>query len=134
VQQQAAQDVGSLSVAGDGSLWALCLSGSGHSSAEFVSADQGAHWAQSTFPLVTYLIGGVDATHAVVYDDRELDLISLSGGSPVGSPPNATSAAAAGFIGFTTNKVGFLIAYVQQTGNQLWRTTDGGKTWAVVTF
>ena len=32
------------------------------------------------------------------------------------------------FVGFTTPQIGFAI------DTQLWRTTDGGLTWKVVTF
>lgn len=124
---------GVLSVAGDGSLWALCSGG--HTTTEFVSTDRGAQWAASQFPLVTYSIGGVDSTHAVVFDDRELDMITLTGSSPVPSAPGSVAAPGVGFIGFTTTKVGFLIASMQNsTPDQLWRTSDGGLTWSVVTF
>jgi len=128
-----AQTGGVLSVAGDGSLWALCSTG--HSSTEFVSADRGLHWAPSQFPSVTYSIGGIDSTHAVVFDDRELDMITLTTSSPVPSAPGSIAAPSIGFIGFTTTKVGFLIASMQNvTPDQLWRTTDGGQTWSAVAF
>jgi len=124
---------GVLSVAGDGSLWALCTGG--HTTTEFVSTDAGAHWAASQFPLVTYSIGGVDSSHAVVYDDTEIDMITLAASSPVPSAPGSVIAPGVSFIGFTTTKIGFLIASMQNsTPDQLWRTTDGGQTWAAVAF
>jgi photosystem II stability/assembly factor-like uncharacterized protein len=129
----APQTGGVLSVAGDGSLWALCSSG--HTTTEFVSTDGGAHWAAAQFPSVTYSIGGVDSTHAVVFDDRELDMITLTTSLPVPSAPGSVAAPGVDFIGFTTTKVGFLIASRQNsTPAQLWRTTDSGQTWTVVTF
>ena len=125
------QASGVLSVAGDGALWALCTSG--HTTTELVSTDQGAHWAASQFPLVTYSIGGVDSSHAVVFDDRELDMITLTASLPLPSAPGSVAAPGIGFIGFTTTKVGFLIASMQNsTPDQLWRTSDGGLTWSVV--
>jgi photosystem II stability/assembly factor-like uncharacterized protein len=124
---------GVVSVAGDGSLWALCTGG--HTTTEFVSTDAGAHWAASQFPLVTYSIGGVDSSHAVVYDDTEIDMITLTASSPVPSAPGSVVAPGVSFIGFTTTKVGFLLASMQNsTPDQLWRTTDGGQTWSVVAF
>lgn len=122
---------GVLSVAGDGSLWALCTGG--HTTTELVSTDRGASWAPAQFPLVTYSIGGVDSSHAVVYDDTELDLITLTASSPVPPAPGSVPSPAASFIGFTTTNIGFLIASMQNsTPPQLWRTTDGGHTWTVV--
>jgi photosystem II stability/assembly factor-like uncharacterized protein len=38
------------------------------------------------------------------------------------------------FIGFTTINVGFAVVYDQNSESELWRTTDGGQTWAVVAF
>ncbi|HTC68831.1 MAG TPA: hypothetical protein VK662_04625 [Acidothermaceae bacterium] len=127
------QTGGVLSVAGDGSLWALCTGG--HTTTEFVSTDAGAHWAASQFPLVTYSIGGVDSSHAVVFDDTELDMITLTSSSPVPVAPGSVASPGVGFIGFTTTKIGFLVASMQNgTPSQLWRTTDGGQTWAAVSF
>jgi photosystem II stability/assembly factor-like uncharacterized protein len=127
------QSGGVLSVAGDGSLWALCTGG--HTTTEFVSTDAGAHWAALQFPLVTYSIGGVDSSHAVVYDDTEIDMITPTSSAPVRSAPGSVGSPAVSFIGFTTTKVGFLIASMQNsTPDQLWRTTDGGQTWNVVNF
>ena len=126
-----AQEGGALSVAGDRSLWALCTGG--HTSTEYVSSDQGTNWASAQFPLVTYVIGGVDSGHAVVYDDTELDLITLTGSSPVPPAPGSAASPAASFIGFTTTKIGLLVASKQNsTPSQLWRTTDAGHTWTVV--
>jgi photosystem II stability/assembly factor-like uncharacterized protein len=127
------QATGVLSVAGDGSLWALCTSG--HTTTELVSTDAGAHWSAAQFPLVTYSIGGVDSTHVVVYDDTELDLITLTSSSPVPVAPGSVAAPGVSFIGFTTTKIGFLVASMQNaTPSQLWRTADGGSTWSVVQF
>jgi hypothetical protein len=128
-----AESGGVLSVAGDGSLWALCSGG--HTTTEFASTDRGVHWVAATFPLVTSSLGGVDSSHAVVYDDRELDLITLTASSPVPSAPGSVASPAASFIGFTTTKIGFLVASMQNsTPPQLWRTTDGGSTWSVIVF
>ena len=127
------QEGGVLSVGGDGSLWALCTSG--HTTTELVSTDAGAHWAAAQFPLVTYSIGGVDASHAVVFDDTELDIITLTTSSPVPSASGSVAAPFVSFIGFTTTKIGFLVAGMQnEMPSQLWRTTDGGQTWSVVQF
>jgi photosystem II stability/assembly factor-like uncharacterized protein len=53
----------------------------------------------------------------------------------VRSAPGSVAAPGVGFIGFTTTKVGFLIASMQNSSpDQLWHTTDGGQTWTVVTY
>ena len=63
-------------------------------------------------------------------------MITLDGSSPVPSAPVPESPRhGVGFIGFTTTSVGFIIANMQNSSpGQLWRTTDGGQTWAAVTF
>ncbi|HEY5050388.1 MAG TPA: hypothetical protein VII50_05770 [Acidothermaceae bacterium] len=61
-----------------------------------------------------------------------MHLISTAGDStPVPYAPGANQSLP-GFIGFTTTKLGFTVT--DGTGAQLWRTTDGGLTWTVVTF
>jgi hypothetical protein len=119
-----------VSVAGDGALWIRC---SGDNTVlVFVSNDEAAHWQPVTAAAVGGPVGGVDATHALVEDADGLQLISTAGDStPVPYAPGA-NVSLPGFIGFTTTKIGFIVT--DGNGAQLWRTTDGGQTWAVVSL
>jgi photosystem II stability/assembly factor-like uncharacterized protein len=119
-----------ISVAGDGALWIRC---SGDNTVlVFVSNDQAVHWQAVSAAAVGGSIGGVDATHVLVEDTDGLHLISTAGDSQSVPYATPTTSSLPGFIGFTTTKVGFIVT--DGTGAQLWRTTDGGQTWTVVTF
>jgi len=135
---------GQLSVAGDGSLWAWCtagrdngvdLSSAGpvHDSGVYVSTDGAAHWHGVIRPTTTS-VGGIDSSRAIVSDGAGLTMVPL--GQPETTPtvPDSGAQTNARFIGFTTTKIGFLIDDPVAASAELWRTTDGGQTWAVVTL
>ena len=132
------QDLGgylSNSVAG---IWAVCPTG--HMAGVAVSTDRGVTWNNvSNLPPPSFPdpgrggIGAVDDAHAFVYDLATSSLVGVTvGGSPVRVTVGPTAVAGTAFIGFTTTNVGFAIVYDQNSGSELWRTTDGGQTWAVV--
>jgi photosystem II stability/assembly factor-like uncharacterized protein len=119
-----------VSVAGDGALWIRC--DGNPDSLIFVSSDEGVHWQQANAATGAATVGGVDGTHAITEDADGLRLISTAGDStpvPYAAGANVTLP---GFIGFTTTTIGFIVT--DGNGSQLWRTTDGGQTWTVVTF
>jgi hypothetical protein len=111
--------------AGIGSLWTAC------SGAATVSTDGGATWHAATTPsqITLGVVGGIDATTAVVNQGSSLVVVSTTG-----QPKTATISsknANFSFLGFTDAKVGYALS---QAPNRLWRTTDGGATWSVVGF
>lgn len=122
-------------------IWAVCPTGSLAGAA--VSSDRGATWTPvPNLPPPSFPdpgqggVGAIDNTHAVLSDLGTNGLVRITVGSapvPITSVPTA-EAAATMFIGFTTVTVGFAIVPGQPSPSQLWRTTDGGRTWSVVTF
>jgi hypothetical protein len=117
--------------AGVGSLWVGCSAGSTGSAAVKVSIDGGATWQAVTSPsgVTAGVVGGIDATTAVVDQGSNLVVVSTTG-----KPKTATISskdAHFSFLGFTDAKVGYALS---QAPNELWRTMDGGQTWALVTF
>ena len=123
---------GQLSVAGDGSLWAWCTAG--HESAVYVSTDGAAHW-QGIIRTTTTSVGGVDSSHAVVADGTSVTTVTLGHPDTAPTIPGPSTQPDATFIGFTTTKIGFAVVTQQVPSPRfLWRTTDGGQTWTVVTF
>jgi len=119
-----------VSAAGDGAVWIRCSSDITIS--VFVSSDQATHWQKVTAASAAASVGGVDATDAVIESADGLHVISTAGDSMPVLPPTGATQALPGFIGFTTTTTGFIVS--DGTGAQLWRTTDGGQTWSVVTF
>jgi photosystem II stability/assembly factor-like uncharacterized protein len=124
----------SLSVAGDGALWAFCAAG--HTGEIYVSINSGTSW---TGGMISEMgpIGGVDSSHAFVAIGTGLKLVTVDNGgahSTTISPFGQSQLTGVKFIGFTTINVGFAVVYDQNSGSELWRTTDGGQTWAVVAF
>jgi hypothetical protein len=111
--------------AGIGSLWTACTSGA------TVSTDGGATWHRASTPthVTVGVIGGIDATTAVVDQGPSLVVVSTTG-----QPKTATISsknANFSFLGFTDAKVGYALS---QAPNQLWRTADGGLHWTAVAF
>jgi photosystem II stability/assembly factor-like uncharacterized protein len=118
-----------VSVAGDSALWIRCAGD--NTISVFVSNDHAVHWQAVSAASAAVLVGGVDATHALIESTDGMHLISTAGDSvPVPYAPGADARSLPGFIGFTTTKLGFIVT--DGTGAQLWRTTDGGLTWSVV--
>ena len=97
----------------------------------YVSTDGAAHW-QGVIRTTTTSVGGVDSSHAVVADGTSVTALTLGHSDTTPTLPNASTQPDATFIGFTTTKLGFIVT--RGTGAQVWRTTDGGQTWAAVTF
>jgi hypothetical protein len=118
--------------AGVGSLWVACTFSSGRSPAVAVSTDGGITWHEVTTPSTYALgvIGGVDATTAVIGVATGLSKVSTTGQPHALSTPSATNGFS--FIGFTDAKTGFALSQPDPT--RLWRTTDGGTTWSVVGY
>jgi hypothetical protein len=117
--------------AGVGSLWVGCSAGSTGSAAVKVSIDGGATWQAVTSPsgVTAGVVGGIDATTAVVDQGSNLVVVSKTG-----KPKTATISskdAHFSFLGFTDAKVGYALS---QAPNELWRTMDGGLTWSRITF
>jgi hypothetical protein len=123
--------VGGAFSAGIGSLWTACPAAGSSPGGATVSTDGGATWHAATSPSKSAIgvVGGIDATTAVVNQGSGLILVSTAG-----KPKTATISsknANFSFLGFTDAKVGYALS---QAPNELWRTTDGGATWSAVTF
>jgi len=111
--------------AGIGSLWTACPGGA------TVSTDGGATWHAASTPsqITVGVVGGIDATTAVVNQGSNLVVVSTTGKPKTASISSKN--ANFSFLGFTDAKVGYALS---QAPNQLWRTTDGGMSWSAVTF
>jgi photosystem II stability/assembly factor-like uncharacterized protein len=123
--------VGAAFSAGIGSLWTACPSTGTSPGGATVSTDGGATWHAAASPskITVGVVGGIDATTAVVDEGSNLVVVSTTG-----KPKTATISsknANFSFLGFTDAKVGYALG---QAPNQLWRTTDGGATWSAVVF
>jgi photosystem II stability/assembly factor-like uncharacterized protein len=114
-----------------GSLWARCSNGT---SATLLTSADGTAWK----PVVPTFLPDALPNQAVVGARTESDaLLALApntpfyrvqsdgSGAPVKQSP--TTSGATSYIGFTTRNVGYAI-----TGEQLWRTDDGGNTWKLM--
>jgi hypothetical protein len=119
-------------------IWANCPTG--HASALLVSTDRGATWTARTFPNgfpnPGEGIGAIDNVHAVVVNTGSnpagLIRVSTTGPDVVAQGPGASVGT---FVGFTDASRGFAILTAQASDlAQLWRTSDGGLTWTVVTL
>jgi hypothetical protein len=112
-------------------LWATCQTGT--EASVYVSANAGEHWTQAPgMNSNQVLVGGISAKQAITANNGPgLSLLSSDGTTaPVQAPGPATSAS---FVGFTNQQAGFAIVSVDGIP-QLWRTTDIGSRWSVVTF
>lgn len=114
-----------------GSLWASCASGT---SARLLASPDGSAWQQvvpSFLPdaLPNQVVVGArtasDALLSVGPGEPFYRVRSDGSGGPVKGSPTADGATS--YIGFTDASVGYAIS-----GNQLWRTDDGGDTWRLV--
>jgi hypothetical protein len=117
-----------------GDLWATCASG--HQEALLTTTDNGAHW--TPIPGINESAGapvaGISSTLAVAgATTGPLELLTASGAVTMLHDP-ARQVASFGAVTFITPTVGFALADLADDSTQLWRTTDGGQTWAVVTF
>lgn len=119
------------------SVWLVCAPGNGGGSGVFVSTDFGNSW-QAVSSTVTpssasVAIAAVDASSAIVSVGATLERLGSDGSIANVSQPSIGGSGAFSFVGFTTPAIGFAIPDVA-SGRQLWRSTDGGSHWSVVTF
>jgi photosystem II stability/assembly factor-like uncharacterized protein len=114
-----------------GSIWASCVNGT---SAQLLMSADGKAW-KSVVPtflkdaLPNQVVAGArsesDAVLALGPNEPFYRVQADGSGSPVKQSP--TTPGATSYIGFTTRSVGYSI-----TGEQLWRTEDGGDTWTLM--
>jgi hypothetical protein len=133
------QDLGGYLSNSAAGIWAVCSTG--HMAGVAVSTDRGASWKTvPNLPPPSFPdpgrggVGAIDDTHALVYDFATTSLVRVTVGSspvPVTSGPTAVGVGTL-FIGFTTPSIGFVVAAQESATRQLWRTADGGTTWAMV--
>lgn len=123
-----ASTLNKISVAGDGALWIHCEGNP--DTLVFVSNDQGVHWLAVPTATGSGIVGGIDAQHALAINATGLALVSTNGVAANVPRTPAAGTAEPSFVGFTTTRIGFILT--RAVGAQLWRTTDGGQTWAVV--
>jgi hypothetical protein len=112
-------------------LWATCQTGT--EANIYVSRDAGEHWMLAPgMNSNQVLVGGISVKQAITANNGPgLSLLSSDGTTaPVKAPGPATFVS---FVGFTNQQAGFAIVLVDGTP-QLWRTTDIGSHWSVVTF
>jgi hypothetical protein len=117
-----------------GVLWATC--DSGHQEALFVTADNGVHWTpiDGVNESGGAPVAGISSTLAVTgATTGPLELLTTSGAVTMlhDAPPQVASF---GAVTFVTPTSGFALANLADDSTQLWRTTDGGTSWSVVTF
>jgi len=118
-------------------VWASCPADTGQQLA--LSTDRGATW--KAVPLTSTLpdtdgagLGAIDDHNAVVYDASISGLLRVSADSSILEGLTDIASGGVSFIGFTTPAAGFAITESTLGGARLQRTSDGGHTWAVVTF
>jgi hypothetical protein len=123
---------GKLSAGGaTGVLWATCPSGI--SAGVYVSTDSGKNWASVPKAGPNSIeVGAISASTAMLSDNAgdPLELLHADGTTSPVTLPGAM--AYASFIGFTTTDVGFAVTSDTSEEHELWRTVDGGATWASV--
>ena len=120
---------GQLSAVRD-AVWARCATGT--MARLSISTDSGASWhdviVSGGLPN-SAVVGARTADQAVVADpERTLTLVAAGGVETAAVVP---SHAIVAYVGFTTSSVGVAVTVNPQ---QLWRTTDSGRTWTVVHF
>ncbi len=125
--------------AGVGAIWLACASTSSNASALYVSTNAGVSWTPvaTTGLLFGTTIGGVDPTDVVVAGGTGSGLPNLytvkNDGTAVASRGVSPMFHDLGFIGFTTASIGYALPIMQAADpSQLWRTSDGGRSWSVV--
>jgi len=115
-----------------GAFWATCVTGM--MASIFVSPDAGKTWSQVPAEGSNGIeVGAVSATTAMLADNvgDAIAMMHADGRKSAIAVPDLS--AGADFIGFTTSKVGFVLARSTNT-TALWRTTDGGTSWSVVSL
>jgi hypothetical protein len=112
-----------------GSLWAKCATGN---AAYVATSADGVKWrtvkstSDGSAPpnsLALGARGADDALLALGANEPLSDLYADGTRQPVSRPPDV--GATIDYLGFTTDSVGYAI-----DGTNLWRTNDGGDTWA----
>ncbi len=114
-------------------IWAFCATGMEGDAA--VSANGGALYATHEGPGTAFgndsFVGAVSAREAFVAGPGGVE-VTTNGGL---SYHTLTQPPAAVWIGFTDTEVGYVISQDQTTlATRLWRTTDGGGVWTVVSL
>jgi hypothetical protein len=118
------------SSSGLGSVWLTCPSGTADT--VLLTTDLGATW--QTVPVSgeasRHVVGAIDQTHAVVTTGSGLARLDSTGALASSSGAGGVDLTGSTYIGFTDASHGFAI-----TGaGLLVRSTDGGRTWAAVTY
>lgn len=114
-------------------IWAFCATGMQGDAA--VSANGGAFYTTHEGPGTAFgngsFVGALSAREAFVAGPGGVEVTTNAGLSyhTLPQPPAAV------WIGFTDSHVGYVISQNQTTlASQLWRTTNGGSTWTVVSL
>jgi photosystem II stability/assembly factor-like uncharacterized protein len=113
-----------------GGLWLACSAATNKIGGVVYSPDFG-----KSFSMVSSVgpqaLGAVDDATAIIASKGKLTLLKTDKSTRDVSHPVVPASTVWDFIGFTDPTGGFAIPEVNGT-RQLWRTTDGGQTWAVV--
>jgi photosystem II stability/assembly factor-like uncharacterized protein len=115
-------------------IWAFCATGNAGSPA--VSTDGGAAWSYQ--PAANGLfansgfVAALSAQHAFVGDGGGRMMVTDDGGKTYEQIPELADAT---WAGFTDSEVGYVLTQNQNTSvSQLWRTTNAGATWSIVSL
>jgi photosystem II stability/assembly factor-like uncharacterized protein len=114
-------------------IWAFCATGTEGDAA--VSTNGGAFYVTHDGPATAFgngsFVGALSAREAFVAGPAGV-AVTTNGGLSYHTLPQPPGAR---WIGFTDSEVGYVISQNQTTlASQLWRTTDGGSVWAVVSL
>ena len=114
-------------------IWAFCATGTEGDAS--VSTNSGASYTTHEGPGTSFgngsFVGALSARDAFVAGPGGVELTENGGLSyrTLPQPPAAV------WIGFTDTEVGYVISQDQTTlASELWRTTDGGSVWTVVSL
>jgi photosystem II stability/assembly factor-like uncharacterized protein len=114
-------------------VWAFCATGT--EGVASVSTNGGMSYTTQEGPVTAFgngsFVGALSARDAFVAGPGGVELTTNGGVSyqTLARPPAAV------WIGFTDSRVGYVISQDENTlASQLWRTTDGGAVWTVISL